>query len=139
MNTKQDKLHANDGLAQSTSRNFESRSVRFMMSIKDLAMGLARLDPHGIAPTALGAVYTIVRVLQNDTEENQIATTIALELAGMIALWTGIEERQISKNSRPKLEDLYQKLSDLIVKLYEGIIVLFGTMVAYFDKGRFRK
>lgn len=139
VNTKLDKFHADDGLTQSTGRNFESRSIRFLMSTRDLAMGLARRDPYGIAPVVLGAVYSIVRVLQNDTEESKTAMTVALELAGIIALWTGIETRQILKNSRPRLEALYQKLSDLIVKLYEGIIVLFGTMMAYFDKSRFRK
>lgn len=102
-------------------------------------MGLARLDPLGIAPVVLGGVYTIVRVLHNDTEESQVAMTAVLELAGIVALWAGVEKRQISKNSRPRLKVQYQKLSELIVKLYEGIIVLFGTMMAYYDQNRFRR
>lgn len=139
VNTKQDKLRAKDSLTQSTDRKFTSRSVRFMMSTKDLAMGLARLDPHKIAPIVLGGVYTIVQVLQNDTEEFQTAMTTTLELAGIVALWTCIEESQIQKNLNPRLDGLYQRLSGLIVNLYEGIIVLFGTMMAYHDKSRFRK
>lgn len=136
---KQDGLRAKDGLTQSTDRKLQSRSVRFTMSTRDLAMGLARLDPHKIAPAVLGGVYTIVQVLDNDTEESRAAMMTTLELAGIVALWTSIEKRQISKNSHPGLKALYQKLSELIVKLYEGIIVLFGTMMAYFDKNRFRK
>lgn len=139
VNTKQDKLRAKDGLTQSTGRKFKSRSVRFMMSTKDLAMGLARLDPHGIAPIVLGGVYTIVQVFQNDAEGSEAAMTTTLELAGIVALWTRIERSQISKNSNPKLIKYFQELSELIVKLYEGIIVLFGTMMAYFNKKRFGK
>ena len=139
VNTKQGRLHAKDGLTHSAGRKLESRSVRFMMSTRDLAMGLARLDPHGIAPVILGGVYAIIRVLNNDTEESQAAMTAVLELAGIVALWTGIEKNQISKNSRSRLGIRYQKLSELIVNLYEGIIVLLGTMMAYFDENRFRK
>lgn len=139
MNTKQGRRHAEDGLTQTAGRKLESRSVRFMMSTRDLAMGLARLDPHGIAPFILGGIYAIVLVLHNDTEESRAAMIAVVELAGIVALWTGIEKKQISRNSNPRLNKRYQKLSELIVNLYEGIIVLLGTMMAYFDKNRFRK
>lgn len=139
VNTKQDRLHDRDGLTQSTGRKFESRSVRFVTSTRDLAMGLARLDSHGIAPIVLGGVYSIVRILQNDTEESRAAMTAALELARIVEPWTGIEKIQISKNSRLRMKEQYQELSELIVRLYEGIIVLLGTMIAYFDKNRVRK
>ncbi|PMD56613.1 uncharacterized protein K444DRAFT_666200 [Hyaloscypha bicolor E] len=115
------------------------RSVRFLMSTKDLAMGLARLDPHGIAPIVLGGVYTVVSVFDNNTEECQAALTITLELAGIVAVWTGVENHQISKNSDQRLNKLYAKLSDQIVGLYEDIIVLFGTILTWLDRNQVRK
>ena len=107
------------------------------MSTKDLAMGLARLDHHGIAPIILGGVYTIVKVLDNDSEESQAAMTIPLELAGIVAVWTKFENRQISQGTNSRLVQSYKKLGNLIVRLYEGIIVLFGIIIAYLEKNRF--
>lgn len=43
------------------------------MSVTEkLAMGLARLDPHQVAPIAMAGVFSIVRFVDNDTEGHRV-------------------------------------------------------------------
>ena len=137
--TKQATVRGKDGISESNARKVLTRSARFIMSTKDLAMGLARLDHHGIAPIVLGGVYTVVGIIQNDSDEHRAALTLTLDIAEIVALWNSIEKYQISKNLNPNLKDLYEKLSHAITSLYQEIIVLLGTMMAYFDKSRWGK
>ena len=102
-------------------------------------MGLSRLDPHGVAPLVLGGIYTIFQVVQNDSDERRTALSLALDISETMALWQSIESYQISPNLNPKCSDLYESLGKAIIQLYQRIIVLLGTMMAYFDKGRWSK
>lgn len=106
------------------------------MSGQNLATGLARLDPHGVAPIVLGGVYTLVQILLNNSDESRAAMTIPLELAEMVALWNSTEKNQIMRNSNPSIEAPFEKLSESIKVLFEGIIALLGRMMVYFDRGR---
>jgi hypothetical protein len=105
-------------------------------------MGLARLDPHGVAPVVLGCVYTLVQTLANNSDEHCVAILITLEIAQVIGLWTDIEEKQTSKNQNSQLErlkEMYEKLSQAVVRLFEKIIELLTTMMMWFDEPRWRK
>jgi hypothetical protein len=136
LNEKGERLLAQDGISQSRGRRYLARGVKFMMSGQNLAMGLARLDPHGVAPIVLGGVYTLVLILQNNSDESRAAMTIPLELAEMVALWNSTEKNQIMRNSNPTLKALFEKLSKSIKVLFEGIIALLGRMMVYFDRRR---
>ena len=136
VDVKQTKLRKEDGVSQSRGRQILSRSARFTMSTEKLVMGLARLDKHGIAPMVLGGVYTVIKVIQNDSDECNAAMSLTLDIAELIALWNSIGKYQISKNLNPNLYDLYKKLSNSIVHLYKNVIVFLGTRMAYFDKSR---
>lgn len=115
------------------------RTTKVALSLKDVAMGLARLDKHGVAPIILGGLYTVIQVIQGDTDESSTAMTATLEIGYIVSLWSSVEKQQILKNINPTLTDLYRKLSIAIVRLYKDIIVLLGKMVAYFAKSRFRE
>ncbi len=137
--TKQATARGKDGISESNARRVVTRSAKFIMSTKDLTMGLARLDHHGIAPIVLGGVYTIVGIIQNDNDEHRAALTLTLDIAETVALWNSIEKHQISKNLNPNLTDLYEKLSHAIISLYQRVIESLGTMMAYFVKARWGK
>ena len=106
--------------------------------MKDVTMGLARLDKHGIAPIVLGVVFTVIQVFQEATDEFRIALTMTLESGYIVSLWNTVEKRQILSNQDPTLTESYERLSDAIVRMYENIVVLLGTMVAYFTKSNLR-
>ena len=139
VDNKQSTHRGKDRLTQTTGRKVYARSIRFIMSTKDLVLAVSRLDKHGVAPIVLTGVYTLVTVLQNENEEAQTALMTGLEVAGIVGLWTSIEKNQILKNQNERLTTQYKKLSALIIELYEGIIVLLGTMMGYYDKSRLRK
>ena len=107
--------------------------------MKDVAMGLARLDHHGVAPVVLGGIFTVIQVVQGVTDESLNAMTATLEIGYIVSLWNTVEKRQILRNRDPRLTELYEKLGDAIIRLYKGIIVLLGQMVAYFNKSRLRE
>lgn len=139
INEKQAELRAKDGVSQSKGLKALSRTARFIMSTKDAVMGVSRLDPHGIAPIALGGVYTLVQLIQGGSDESQAALSITLEVAELVAFWTAVEKRQISTNRNPSLGKLYTELSTAVVNLYKAIIVLLGTLIAYFHRSRWCK
>ena len=133
---KQISVCGTDGISQSRTREAVAHSARFVTSTKDLVMGLSRLDPHGIAPIVLGGIYTVVQIVQNDSDERRAALSLTLDMSETVAVWQSVERYQISQNLNQNCEDLYEALSKAIVQLYQRIIVLLGTMMAYFDKGR---
>ena len=117
-------------------RRVFTRSAKSALSTKEAGMGLAKLDPYGIAPFVLGGVYTVFEVVQNNSEERDSAVALALDVAEVVALWNSIERYQISKNLNSRLDPLYDELSNAIVELYRKIIVLLGTTIAHLEKGR---
>lgn len=133
---KQASLRAKDGVSDSRAQKAITRSARFALSTKDLVMSLARLDAHGIAPFVLGGIYTVVQVVQNDSDEHCAALSLTLDIAATVALWHSVEQYQIDQNVNPKLKSSYDELGNAIVELYQRIIVLLGTMMGYFDKDR---
>lgn len=136
---QQAKIRSKDGVRPTAWRKWLGRTARATLSMKDVAMGLARLDHHGIAPIVLGGVFTVIQVIQGSTEESLAAMTATLEIGYIVSLWNTVEKGQILRNRDPKLAELYGKLSDAIVRLYKNIVVLLGKMVAYFGKSRWRE
>lgn len=136
---QQAKIRSKDGVRATSWRRWLARTARAALSTKDVAMGLARLDKHGIAPIVLGGVFTVIRVIQEVTDEFHAAMAMTLEIGYIVSLWNTVEKRQILSNQDPMLADSYGKLSDAIVRMYENIVVLLGTMVAYFNKSKLRK
>ena len=120
-------------------RRWLGRTARAALSTKDVAMGLARLDHHGVAPVVLGGMFTVIKVIQGATDESLTAMTATLEIGCIVSLWNTVEKRQILRNRDPRLTESYEKLSDAIIQLYKDIIVLLGQMVAYFSKSKIRE
>ena len=133
---KQLKVRGADGITESRTRQVLTSSARFVLSTRNLWTGLARLDPHGIAPIVLGGIYTVFQIIQNDSDDRRTALALTLDIADTVALWNSIEKYQISKNLNPVLEPLYEKLRKRIIQLYQRVMVLLGGMMAYFDRGR---
>ena len=135
----QAKIRSKDVVSQTSWRRWLGRTARAALSIEDVAMGLARLDKHGVAPIVLGGVFTVMKLIHGVTDESRAAMAMALELGYIVSLWNTVEKRQILSNQDPTLAKSYGKLSDAIVRMYENIVVLLGTMVAYFNKSKLRK
>jgi hypothetical protein len=99
-------------------------------------MRLSTLDPHGVASLVLGGIYIVFQVVQNDSDERRTALSLALDISETVALRHSVESYQISQNRNPKCNDLYEALGKALIQLYQRIVILLGTMMAYFDKGR---
>ncbi len=128
-----------DGISEGVQRKFFARSTKFILSTKDIGMVFARLDHHEIAPVALGGLYTVAQIIQNDSDEHRAAFSLTLQIVETVALWNSVEQYQILKNRNQNLSALYEELSNTIVMLYQSIIVLLGTMIVYFEKSKWRK
>lgn len=128
-----------DGIRPIFWRRLLGRTARAALSTKDVAMGLARLDHHGVAPVILGGIFTVIQVIQGATDESLTAMTATLEIGYIVSLWNTVEKRQILRNRDPRLTASYEELSDAIIQLYKDIIVLLGQMVAYFSKSKLRE
>lgn len=131
-------IRSGDGVRQTSWQRRLRRTARAILSMKDVTMGLARLDKHGLAPIVLGGVFKVIQVIQNHTDERLAAMTATLEIGYIVSLWNTVENKQIL-NQDPTLTKLYEKLSDAIVRLYQDIVVLLGKMVAYFGKSKLRE
>lgn len=121
------------GVSQSTTQRCIQRGTKFMTSTERVGMGVARLDPHGIAPLVLAGVYTLVKCIEGATEDQRIANRLTMEIPELITLWTSIEQRTIRREHSSNQEEDYRKLCAEIVKMYRVIVVLLGTLVKYFD------
>lgn len=125
--------------SKSRFRKYSLRFARFVNSTKDLGMGLARLDPHHVAPIVLGGVYTLVQIVTSDSEDHRHAILTTLEIVETIAQWNHVEVEQILRNKDPNLTELFEKLGSSIKNLYQEIIVLLATMMIYFSKNKWRE
>lgn len=130
---RHEKIRAKDGVSQSRTRKFFTRGAKFVVATKDLGMGLARLDPHKIAPVVLGGVYCLSQYIVGATEVDLAAIEVTIEIAEIFALWNYLEERQMNKQHNQQLRVLYEELGGAIARMYEVAIVLLGTLMKYFD------
>lgn len=131
-------IRSKDGVRPTGLRRKLGRTARAALSMKDVAMGLARLDHHGIAPIVLGGVFTVIQLIQGSTDDSLAAMTATLEIGYTVSLWNAVEKGQILENRDEMLTKLYGRLSEAILRLYKVIIVLLGEMVA-FRKSKMRE
>ena len=133
LEARYEKIRGKDGVSQGRTRKFFSRTAKFILSTKDLGMGLARLDPHRIAPIVLGGVYCLAQCIDGATEHSLAAIEVTMDIAEIFALWDCVEERQIKTQHNQQLRVLYEKLSGAVARMYEVAITLLGALMKYFD------
>lgn len=127
------KLQAKDGVSQTPMRKQLRRLATFILSTKDVGMGVSRMDPYSIAPIVLGCIYGAAQFVIGATEESLIAMRAISDTTQSIAYWIAVEQHHIARNGLLSLKPEYDELSEEIVKMYKDMIILIGTILAYFD------
>lgn len=133
LEAQEEKLQAEDRVSQTRIRKELRNLSNFILSTKDVGMGVARLDPYRVAPIVLGCIYGVAQFVNGATEESLIAMRMISDIAQSIAYWVAVEQHHIARNGLLSLKPEYDELSEEIVKMYKDMIILLGTILAYFD------
>ena len=131
-------IRGKDGVSLSSGRKWYGRFRRLVLSTKEPVMRATAFDPSRVSPIVLGAVYTLLQALQNESEAFLSALSVTMEMAGVVALWTCYEYKQLKRNQNKdeKLCAMYEELGDHIVEMYKEIIALLGTLMKFYDEGK---
>jgi hypothetical protein len=130
---RQDNSQAEEKKVQSKLLKSIRRFAKSVILTKDLGMGLARLDPHRIAPIVLGGVYCIATIIDGNIDARKSAFLICRDILNTLALWKFIEQYQIVPNIDEDVNEEYEQLQKELVIMYADVIVLLETLTAYFD------
>lgn len=128
---REDKLHGKDGVSRTPMHKYARKVAKFVISTKDLGMGLVRIDTYRIAPIVMGGIYCIAAIVEGATEEQRKAIDTALDMASLITYWDTIEELQIRTNANLRLTSSYKQLEVELIKMYKAIIVLMVGLTSF--------
>lgn len=120
-------------------RKWTGRFRRLVLSTKEPVMRATRFDPSYISPIVLGGVYTLLQASQDEGEAFMTALNATMEVAGLVALWTCYEYKQMRRNQNSSLNKIYEELREQIIKMYMEVIGLLGTMMKFYDERSWRK
>ncbi|MCJ1470964.1 hypothetical protein MMC07_009612, partial [Pseudocyphellaria aurata] len=118
-----------------TRRNLLKSVSRGMATMKDVIMPLAKLDPHGLTPVALGiafgGIFALVQVTANDNEQYLFCLSAIVELRPMIARWIHYEARFMAHKEADVDDEVYADLERALIKLYQAILTFLAVMARY--------
>ncbi|KAH7130742.1 hypothetical protein B0J11DRAFT_603123 [Dendryphion nanum] len=106
-----------NGVSRSPLRKVFLRIARVVLSTKDLGMGLARLDPHKVAPVVLGGIYCLASLIEGASEDDILAVKCSMDIVELVALWATYEKQHMVVVRSEELKEEYQKLGVKIIKM----------------------
>ena len=136
---RQTQIRGKDGVSLGHGRKWAGRFRRSVLSTKEPVMRATRFDPSYISPIVLGGVYTLLQASQDEGEAFMFALNATMEVAGLVALWTCYEYKQMRRNQNNDLDKMYEELKEQIIKMYIEVIALLGIMIKFYDERSWRK